>query len=171
MKRFLLLIAGMALAVGLVGSSAHASADAGRTAQAAMLAQTASTAKAPALSPTLHPPGKRAPTVKSMKGLDEKRIATRGKRLLTDKRTRAFRKPFSTRGSKAKAKASTSAQSCVWYYFGNRYWGCFWYGGYASPANWWYVYMYYEGYGWYGQYYIYWDWYWPNYYWYGPYYY
>jgi len=170
-KKFLLFIASLALAVGLVGGSASASTSAAPAAQAAKFAQTANAAKAPALNQALHPPGVKAHTAKSMKGMSKQRIAADGKRLLANKRTKAFRNPFGATASKAKAAASKSGEACIWYYFGNRYWGCFWYGGYAYPAYWYYVYMYYEGYGFYGEYYIYWDWWWPNYYWYGPYYY
>jgi hypothetical protein len=170
-KKVLLLIASLALAVGLLGGSANASTDAASAAQAAQFLQKANAANAPTPNRALHPPGVKAHSAKSMKGLSKKRIAAVGKRLLAEKRTQAFRSPFKTQASTARASTAKSGEVCYWYYFGSGYWGCFWYGGYVYPADWWYVFMYYEGYGFYGEYWIYWNWSWPYYYWYGPYYY
>jgi hypothetical protein len=137
MKKFLIVIASIAMFTGLVGS-------------------------AQASAPAAKPPAAKASTAAST-NLTTKQLIAGQNRLLKSNKSAAFKKPFRSQLKKG-AKAKTSAGSCTWIHHGGNYWGCYDYRysylGYGVYR----VYMYYIGYGYYAEY-LYWNVSWPNYYW------
>lgn len=122
MKKFLILIASIAMFTGLVGS-------------------------AQASAPAAGPPAAKAATAKT--NLTVKQIIAGQDRMM--KKSAAFKKPFAAQLKKG-AKAKTASGACVWIHYGGNYWRCFDYQysylGYGVYR----VHFYYVGYGYYAEY-------------------
>ena len=152
MKKFLILIASLAMLTGLVGS---AQANTGTLTAGAPAANTATSIGGP--------PGVKASTA-SKSRLTKKQVLAGQKRLLKSKKSAAFQKSFKSLMKSGDTAKTSSAAACSWINLGNGYWGCFAYHYTAHGYGVYYVDMWHTSVGYYAEY-LYWNVSWPNYYW------